>query len=83
MHLALPSYIGIPFIGYKVRIEENTLKKMTTNTLLNYKFSQIFGYKGTSQKTQEEDIVTALKFDPTGKYIAVGDKAGRVIVFKN
>ena len=30
----------------------------------------------------EEDIITALRFDNTGNHLAVGDKAGRVIVFE-
>ena len=28
------------------------------------------------------DILTALKFDKTGEYLAVGDRGGRVIVFR-
>lgn len=31
----------------------------------------------------ESDELTALKFDKTGDYLALGDKAGRVIVFKH
>ena len=30
----------------------------------------------------QEDIITSLKFDPTGQYISLGDNAGRVILFK-
>lgn len=30
----------------------------------------------------EEDVITSLRFDQTGNYLAVGDKAGRVIVFE-
>jgi len=30
----------------------------------------------------KNDILTAIAFDKTGKYLAVGDKGGRVIVFK-
>ncbi len=29
----------------------------------------------------EEDIITFIKFDSSGNYLAVGDKAGRIIVF--
>jgi serine/threonine-protein phosphatase 2A regulatory subunit B len=47
----------------------------------SYKFSQIFGYKGTVDKVLEEDVITCLKFDKEGKTIAVGDRAGRVIIF--
>jgi serine/threonine-protein phosphatase 2A regulatory subunit B len=31
----------------------------------------------------DSDKLTALKFDKTGNYLALGDKAGRVIVFKH
>lgn len=30
----------------------------------------------------ETDILSTLSFDSSGKYLAVGDKGGRVIVFK-
>jgi serine/threonine-protein phosphatase 2A regulatory subunit B len=30
----------------------------------------------------EEDIISAIQFDRTGKYLSLGDKAGRLIVFE-
>jgi serine/threonine-protein phosphatase 2A regulatory subunit B len=30
----------------------------------------------------ESDILTAISFDKTGEYLAVGDKGGRVIIFR-
>ncbi len=30
----------------------------------------------------ETDILSAMSFDKTGEYLAVGDKGGRVIVFR-
>ncbi len=29
-----------------------------------------------------DDLVTAVEFDDTGKYLAVGDKAGRICIFE-
>lgn len=49
----------------------------------NYKYSQIFGYKGPGERIVDEDIITKIKFDPTGNFVALGDKAGRIIVFNN
>ncbi len=34
------------------------------------------------KSVSKNDILTAIAFDKTGKYLAVGDKGGRVIVFK-
>lgn len=34
------------------------------------------------KNVSKNDILTAISFDKTGKYLAVGDKGGRVIVFK-
>lgn len=48
----------------------------------NYKFTQLFGYKGPNEKILEEDIISAMKFDKSGKFLALGDKAGRVIIFE-
>ena len=47
-----------------------------------YKCSQIFGFKGYNEKVHEEDIVSVLKFDHQGNYVCLGDKAGRIIIFK-
>lgn len=46
-----------------------------------YKLSQMFGYKGANEKIVEEDIISVIKFDPSGKLVSVGDKAGRIIMF--
>lgn len=48
----------------------------------NYKFAQLFGYKGPNEKIMEEDIISSMKFDKSGRMLALGDKAGRVIIFE-
>lgn len=30
----------------------------------------------------EEDIISIIKFDNSGKFLSLGDKAGRIIVFE-
>jgi hypothetical protein len=30
----------------------------------------------------DEDIISRLKYDPTGKYLCLGDNAGRIIIFQ-
>lgn len=57
-------------------------EKTPNSKAAEYKFSQIFGYKGPGEKVVDEDIITTLKFDQSGRYLAAGDKAGRVIVFE-
>ena len=47
----------------------------------NYKLCQMFGQKGQGEKVQEEDLISAMKFNNTGELLAVGDHAGRIIVF--
>ena len=49
----------------------------------DYKCTQVFGYKGSTEKVHEEDIISTLKFDQEGKHLALGDKAGRIIIFKS
>jgi serine/threonine-protein phosphatase 2A regulatory subunit B len=46
-----------------------------------YKIGQLFGYKGPNEKILEEDIISSMKFDQSGRMLALGDKAGRVIIF--
>ena len=31
----------------------------------------------------EEDIISVISFDDSGKYISLGDRAGRIIIFEN
>jgi hypothetical protein len=47
----------------------------------SYHCSQLFGYRSRSEKSIEEDNISALKFDPSGQMLALGDRAGRLIVF--
>ncbi|KAL0074492.1 protein phosphatase PP2A regulatory subunit B [Phycomyces blakesleeanus] len=48
----------------------------------NWKFAQCFGDKGDSDDITEADIITTVEFDPTGDYLATGDKGGRVVLFE-
>jgi serine/threonine-protein phosphatase 2A regulatory subunit B len=38
---------------------------------------------GDSVAAEEDDSITALKFDKTGKYLATGDRGGRIVVFNS
>jgi serine/threonine-protein phosphatase 2A regulatory subunit B len=49
---------------------------------VDWKFSQLFGDKTPYEQIHEEDIITAVEFDTTGKFLSLGDKAGRLIVFE-
>lgn len=57
------------------------MDKNGTSKGSSYKFTQLFGYKGPNEKILEEDIISAMKFDKSGKFLALGDKAGRIIIF--
>jgi len=46
-----------------------------------WKFAQVFGDRTTAEQIHDEDIITALEFDTTGKYLSLGDQAGRLIIF--
>jgi hypothetical protein len=49
---------------------------------LRWHFGQCFGDKDASADFSEADILSAVEFDPTGQYLATGDKGGRVVVFR-
>lgn len=59
------------------------MEKIAPSKGSNYKQQQIFGYKGPGEKILDEDIISTLKFDHTGRFLALGDHAGRVIIFYN
>lgn len=46
---------------------------------LEWKFVQSFGDDNSS----DDDLVTAVEFDESGDYLAVGDKAGRICIFES
>jgi len=46
-------------------------------------FSQVFGEsRNTLDDVQDVDVVSAIEFDDTGDFIAVGDKGGRIVLFE-
>jgi len=47
-----------------------------------WRFSQLFGEKNAVEEVSDVDIVSAIEFDETGNYLAVGDRGGRVVVFE-
>ena len=47
-----------------------------------WKFTQVFGDKFSADKVANEDIISALNFDKSGNFLAVGDRAGRLILFQ-
>ena len=47
-----------------------------------WRFAQCFGDKGDVDDITEADIMSAVEFDPTGNYLATGDKGGRVVMFE-
>jgi serine/threonine-protein phosphatase 2A regulatory subunit B len=49
---------------------------------LNWKLTQVFGEEGAVDNVADEDVISAMAFDPSGNYIALGDKAGRLIAFE-
>lgn len=49
---------------------------------LEWKFTQVFGDKSLIENVMEEDIITSMNFSKDGKYLAIGDIAGRIVVFE-
>jgi serine/threonine-protein phosphatase 2A regulatory subunit B len=43
---------------------------------------QCFGEKDADEEFSEADVLSAVKFDETGDYLATGDRGGRIVVFK-
>lgn len=47
----------------------------------DWKFSQSFGEgRAVEQDAADSDLVSAIQFDKTGDYIAIGDKGGRIVI---
>ncbi len=42
---------------------------------LEWKFQQVFGDKASSEKVSDEDIISAISFDKSGKYLSLGNQS--------
>ncbi|OMO67591.1 Protein phosphatase 2A, regulatory subunit PR55 [Corchorus olitorius] len=49
---------------------------------LEWKFSQVFGERNSGDDIQDVDIISAVEFEKSGDYLAVGDRGGRVVIFE-
>eukprot|EP00768_Dysnectes_brevis_P005385 gnl/Dysnectes_brevis/3870_a5003_560.p2 GENE.gnl/Dysnectes_brevis/3870_a5003_560~~gnl/Dysnectes_brevis/3870_a5003_560.p2 ORF type:complete len:335 (-),score=104.17 gnl/Dysnectes_brevis/3870_a5003_560:1831-2835(-) len=49
---------------------------------LNFHFSQVFGDSQPIESIPDSDIISSIEFNSSGKYLAAGDRGGRVIIFK-
>ncbi|XP_062116220.1 serine/threonine protein phosphatase 2A 55 kDa regulatory subunit B beta isoform-like isoform X2 [Humulus lupulus] len=49
---------------------------------MEWNFSQVFGERAPGEDVEEVDIITAMGFDASGDYLAVGDRGGRVVIFE-
>ena len=59
----------------------NTMESMKKSDPINWVYINGLGER-ESDNLSDSDILTAIKFDKSGNYLAVGDKGGRVILFK-
>ncbi|KAI7727617.1 hypothetical protein M8C21_021188 [Ambrosia artemisiifolia] len=55
---------------------------MTSPSPLNWRFSQVFGERSPDEDVENIDLISAIEFDKTGDYLAVGDRGGRVVIFE-
>ncbi|XP_030458258.2 serine/threonine protein phosphatase 2A 55 kDa regulatory subunit B beta isoform-like [Syzygium oleosum] len=51
---------------------------------LEWKLSQVFGERSPGEEAPDvpDDVISSIEFDKTGDHLAVGDRGGRVIIFK-
>ncbi|GKT35256.1 Protein phosphatase PP2A regulatory subunit B [Aduncisulcus paluster] len=55
---------------------------MSGSEQLDFRFCQVFGDTCPVEEASNCDIISAVKFDKTGQYLAVGDRGGRAIIFE-
>jgi len=47
-----------------------------------WRFSQCFGETVSQAEQTDADILSAVEFDQTGRYLATGDRGGRIVIFE-
>lgn len=57
---------------------------MSTRTAdqMDWSFRQVFGDTSSIEAIQDADMISAIKFNQDGNFLAAGDRGGRVIVFE-
>lgn len=55
---------------------------INNNEPLEWKFQQVFGDKGSTENPPEADTISAIEFDDTGNFLAIGDRGGRVVLLE-
>lgn len=48
---------------------------------LGLRLTQYLGDAEENEDLESDDVITALSFDHSGEFLAVGDKAGRLVIF--
>jgi serine/threonine-protein phosphatase 2A regulatory subunit B len=48
----------------------------------DWRFSQCFGETAAQAEQSDADILSAVEFDQTGRYLATGDRGGRIVIFE-
>ena len=56
-------------------------KEEQSNDFINWVYINGLGERDMAQVT-ESDVLSAITFDKSGEYLAVGDRGGRVIIFR-
>ncbi|KAI3820749.1 hypothetical protein L1987_08297 [Smallanthus sonchifolius] len=54
----------------------------SSSSPLHWQFSQVFGERSPGEEVENIDIISAIEFDKSGDYLAVGDRGGRVVIFE-
>ncbi|XP_024976957.1 serine/threonine protein phosphatase 2A 55 kDa regulatory subunit B beta isoform-like isoform X2 [Cynara cardunculus var. scolymus] len=54
----------------------------SSSSILDWKFSQVFGERSPGEDVENIDVISAIEFDKSGDYLAVGDRGGRVVIFE-
>ncbi|PWA86823.1 serine/threonine protein phosphatase 2A 55 kDa regulatory subunit B beta isoform [Artemisia annua] len=55
----------------------------TSSSSLDWKFSQVFGERSPGEDVENIDVISAIEFDKSGDYLAVGDRGGRIVIFED
>mmetsp|Transcript_4685 Transcript_4685/g.6934 ORF Transcript_4685/g.6934 Transcript_4685/m.6934 type:complete len:585 (+) Transcript_4685:278-2032(+) len=78
-----------PFLKGKEKQEEVSLSIDTTLRVekeafegVRWEYKQLFGGLNEGDNIDQADIITALSWNKTGDYMAIGDQGGRIIVLK-
>lgn len=71
-----------PQLQIQQQAQPQAANASSNSPALDWKFQQVFGDAKSEETVEAADIISCVEFDPSGNYVAIGDRGGRVVILE-